>query len=345
MTKPRHEEYNPRKRVAPQDGPPQKLRGVEPTEAPHYIPPYDEDMELPDSNDSNESMAGGDGDIVPASNLRMAANGRANGHETSVDPVRQPVLRPFRETQNTILPWYGTGNSVSLATGTTETAVKTFGFRLNSCYDLLTSSTYVEDGTVVADTNDANKEVPIMREFWQSIYLYWTVTRCDYKVRFWTTDKNDQEIEIWCYHHGQQAPPKCENGDTGTVLWGKYRKLHKHCHMKTFRTHGTNKTEFNKLDNITVMTGSYHPGSVNHDVAEDTLNEIWHKAASVPSSREVATFFIQRSERSPHDQTAVISYDIELVYNVQWKDLKAKIQYMTPTVDLTINNFANSTTQ
>lgn len=287
----------------------------------------------------------------PAMNLGAVSAARSAGQtimnagETPVDMVTDEVLRPWRETQNTILPWYGGPLSVTLATGTTETAVKTFGFRLNSCYDLLSNSTYTEDPAAAADTADGNKEVPIMREYWQGIYLYWTVTRTEYKVRFWTENKTDQEIDIWCYHHGQQTPPLANDGATGTVLYSKYRKLHKNCHMKTLRSRGTSQVEFNNFENGVTFTGSYKPGDINNEVSEDAYHEIWHKPTQVPSMREVCSFFIQRAERSPSTAAIEVKYDIELVYHVQWKDLKAKFQYMTPTVDATFTNFANSTTQ
>lgn len=303
--------------------------------------PSDERVHVIPDDDMGQSPAMNLGTVAG----RSAGTGVLNGGETAVDMVTDEVLRPWRVTQNTILPWYGGPYSTTLAIGATETAVKTFGFRLNSCYDLLSNSTYTEDPAAAADTADASKEVPIMREYWQNFYLYWTVTRMQYKVRLWTENKTDQEVDIWCYHHGQQTPPLANDGATGTVLYSKYRKLHQNCHMKVLKSRGANMTEFNSLENGVTFTGSYKPGDINNEVSEDAYHEIWHKPTQVPSMREVCSFFVQRSERSPSTATIEIKYDIELVYHVQWKDLKAKFQYMTPTVDATLTNFANSTTQ
>lgn len=272
-----------------------------------------------------------------------APGGRTDGSETGVDPFYAPRLRPFMDTQNTIHPMYRTGNW-TLATGNTSTSVKTMTIRINSIWDVLTSLTYADDPAAAAGVGDGASETPIMREFWQGIYRYWTCVKTHYKVRFWTQDNADQEADIWCYHHGQQMPPITLGGSGGATMYSKYRRLHRHAHYKTLGTYNSTATEKPLFKGREVVfEGWYEPGNrtVVNDVAEDEYKETWHKVTEVPSLQEYVTFIGQRSERSGTGSAFDIKFDIELVFYVQWKDLKAKFQYMDPTADVTFTDFAS----
>ncbi|KAG9412146.1 hypothetical protein AC1031_015083 [Aphanomyces cochlioides] len=251
------------------------------------------------------------------------------------------------DTQNTILPYYTTG-SLTLATGTGATAVKNVTIRLNSIWDTITTYTYTEDPTPAAQTADGagSRERPIMREFWSNIYRYWTVLSSHYRVRFWTNDSNDQEADIWCYHHGQQCPPFVTTEGTPGVIYSKYRKLHRHAHYKSIRSYNTSATEKGLFSRDIVFTGEYRQGNktVVNDVAEDEYKETWHRTTEVPSMHEMATFILQRSERSATASTFLLNYDIELVFHVQWKDLEAKFQYLEPGADEVFTNLAAQVT-
>ncbi|KAH9124338.1 hypothetical protein LEN26_008350 [Aphanomyces euteiches] len=284
-----------------------------------------------------------DGGISAGISLFASSKGgRTDGSESGVDPFYAPRLRPFMDTQNTILPYYKSGLSLTLASGATSTAVKNFTIRINSIWDILTTVTYAEDPAPAAATADGTNETPIMREWWQNIYRYWTVLRADYKVRFWTNDKTDQEADIWCYHHGQQVPPITQGGSGGAPLYSKYRRLHRHAHFKTLGTFNSATTENGLFRKQVTFTGTYKPGNntIHNDVFEDEYKETWHRTTEVPSLHEMVTFIAQRSERSGTGTDLVINYDVEVVYHVQWKDLESKFQYLEPAADETFTNLA-----
>lgn len=299
-----------------------------PAEAPHVIP-------------TDEDMGGDDNSGTMTAASARSSGGRTDGSETHVDPFYAPRLRPFMDTQNTINPMYRTG-SLTIASGTTSTSVAHFSIRINSIWDVLTSLTYAADPTPAAGTSDGGNETPMLREFWQNIYRYWTVVKTHYKVRFWTNDATDQEFDIWCYHHGQQMPPVTVGGSGGTTMYSKYRRLHRHAHYKTLNTYNSAATEKPLFKNTVTFEGVYRPGNrtVVNDVAEDEYKETWHRVTEVPSLQEYVTFIAQRSERSGTATQVTLNYDIELVFHTQWKDLEAKFQYMDPTADETFTNFA-----
>lgn len=279
---------------------------------------------------------------IVSANMTSAPGGRTDGSETSVDPFYAPRLRPFMDTQNTIHPFYMTG-SVQLDTTIGSGAVKQVGFRLNSIYDIRNDPTYTADPTAAADVPDGagSIDLPILRDFWASIYRYWTVVSSHYRIRVWTNNADDQEADVWIYHHGQQAPPLVSSGSNSKIE-SKYRRLHRHAHYKTIRGHASTSTEKDLYGREITFTGDYRQGNytVVNDVAEDEFKETWHKINEVPSQYERCTLIFQRSERSAKPTAFTLNWDVELVYHVQWKDLLSKFQYMEPDADLSITDFA-----
>jgi len=290
---------------------------------------------------------------VSPSGLKLAAGmtasaGTKGAGETGVDPWGEPALRAFPDTKNAILPYYAKPSALTLATGQTETAAKQLTIRLNSIYDCITTVTHSQDPTPADDAADGSINTPIMRDFYSQIYKYWTVVGMDYKVRFWAekaTITDTQEVEIFCYHHGQQVPPFVNGtGTTGGLLWKKYRLMHPNMHCKTLRIRDTdNKQTVNDFDSAVTFEGSYDPMNVINQVEEDEFAQTWHKMTEVPKLHEKVTFIIQRSERSAHDVALNIRHDIELVYRVQFKDAKSVVRYPFPAGDITFTDYAVQT--
>lgn len=281
----------------------------------------------------------------PMTGQKSASTGAPGGStmshgETGIDPWRNARLNPFNKTQNTILPYYQQ-SSGSLSNVNTEAGMFTFTIRMNSIWDILTNRTYEPNPTVVADAADGTIQVPIMRQFWIQLYDYWTVVDMHWKVRFWSEDEGFQEIEIFEYKHGMQFPPQVDGtGTTGTLLRRKYRMMHPNMRYKTFRLRNSASTEKDPFDKTCEFTGHYNYQQSYNAVAEDELAQTWHKLTEVPPMREQLTYMVQRSERSPNGSAAItIKYDMELVYHVQWKDLKAVVEYPYPSGSISFSTF------
>lgn len=288
---------------------------------------------------TGDGEAGSSGNTENATNLmRSSATGRTDGSETSVDPVRHEVLRPFAKTMNCIMPFYRAGGLATIVDNTTN--VVAFSIRLNSIYDVVTASTFSRDPTAAAATADGSPEKPMLMNYWSSIYRYWTVTRCEYKVTFYATARDDESVfDVWTYHHGQQSPPLFST-DAGSAKLPSYmRKLHRNCHMKKLYPRPKNSTEIGAFQQPCVIQGVYEPGNytVQNDVAEDEFKETWHKPTEVPSLTENATFIVQRSDLTPTSTVnATLAYEISIVYHVQWKDRKAIYEYPLTGDDLAV---------
>ncbi|KAG9416296.1 hypothetical protein AC1031_000691 [Aphanomyces cochlioides] len=254
-----------RQAAQPVAAPPQRLRGSQGTPGnPASVPPDDDDAGTSEDVD----MALGVSFASATGNGRV---GRTDGSETSVDPFSSVRLRPFMDTQNSQHPFYMTG-SVTLDTSTGTGAVKEVGFRLNSIFDVRNDPGYTADPTPAADVADAagSIDLVIMRDFWASIYRYWTVVHSKHRIRVWTQNTDDQEADIWNYHHGQQAPPLVSS-TSNSVIYSKYRRLHRHAHYKTLQGHASTSTEKDLFKREVVFEGEYRMGNetVVNDVSED----------------------------------------------------------------------------
>lgn len=309
---------------------------------------------MPRRNEPDDMEVDQTGTEAPMSNaLVLRAGGATNDGamnkqgETPVDPAYDGYqLNPYPATMNAILPYFNKGTAgLTLATGSSGAGVaKHFTFRINSIYDILfDGSTYSADPTPAAQAADGTLQFPIMRPYYASLYQYWTVVKADYTVNIWSDSTDNYDLDIWCYHHGQQMPP-ITNTDN-TTLWSKYRKFHKHCHMKRLKLRSSTQTEIRKQSNRVTFHGTYHPGrdgSVHNEVSEDAYSETWHKISAVPKLHENVTFIIQKAEHNAtYVGTPTVEYDIEIVYYVQFKDLAAQYQYITPLSAVAINPIAS----
>lgn len=269
----------------------------------------------------------------------VVASRNVNHGETGVDPFRNPVPKnPYRDTQNTILLYRKSGTipDGSMTTdGATSANVRRLCFRLNSIYDILdgTQDTHL-DATPTADTSDTatNIEIPCWRTYWASLYNYWSVIGCRYRVRFYTVTALDKAaFSIWTYHHGKDPPPLSYSG-VRIPDWFR-ENYHRHCHKNIHALPATKET--GNLTRKTVIHGGYKPGSIQHTVLEDEVAQVWHKVTEVPPMAEKCTMII-----SPTDEALLtvvgngsvqVYYDLEIEYATQWKDLKSTYDWVIPT--------------
>jgi hypothetical protein len=259
--------------------------------------------------------------------------GRTEGSESAVAPIAEIKLRPFHETQDTVMPYYFTETK----TMTNEDAVAgqiSYAVRLNSIVDCLGSASFSADPAAAADSISGSAQKPMLYNYWSSIYRYWTVTKSTYKITVWVnTSDVSAFLSLWTYHCGLQNPPLVNTGAT-TLVKDYIRKSHKHCHVKHIMPVNSTTDKHYKESAVTV-TGYYEPGSINLGVFEDEFKEVWHKEGELPSQREQAIFILNKSDASPAMTTTpfTTTWEFEVMYHCQWKDLKVLYEYPTSTDD------------
>lgn len=304
---------------------------------------------------------------TPISAMAMT-DGDSNGKninktsETQIDNLNYAIYRPFPNTHQVLMPYHGRFNwSISQNNG-----VNRFKLRMNSIYDIINASflsNYAEGNATTSDTQNGTINQPQMRAYWASIYKYYTVVACKYKVRFrLTTDtRTDSAVMIYQYEHTQTDPPLFDGGGTN-VLSHDYRQHHPNCRFKQLETHGGFATETsdaievisnatgpepptkvynytggntyaepwqpNTQRNMCEFSGIYHYGDINHEILDDDNLENWTQMGETPKAFENHTYIIQHS---PYAQAVVAlagTYWLDLEYIVQLKDLTMGYKYI-----------------
>ena len=134
--------------------------------------------------------------------------------ETPVANINYRIYRPFPST-NQVLMVYRTGNNFTVS-GSGATRVRGLTFRLNSINDCFTDYTYsANPDPSTGDTIDATPNVPSMRNFWSTVYRYYTVVRSRFHFRIRPNNQTAaialDEMDIYMHLHGIQRPPDLDS--------------------------------------------------------------------------------------------------------------------------------------
>lgn len=263
--------------------------------------------------------------------------GTAHG-ETSIDPYSFVKSTPWRRTETVKMDYYAFPSATSITT----TAPAQWSYRLNSIYDCRDTSTYsdIEAPAVntapTADAADGTVNYPTWRGYWLNFYKYWTVVETKWRFRFHVipTDQGNSDIQlmVYVYHHGIQKPPLYAEptGGANTLITHQFRRQHSGMFFFPITYTPNVKGESLLVDmDRNACSGTWTPGSIKHEVAEDELQQIWHKQTEVPPTREGITIIVQKSPTDTYGGAVAVRCEASLQYTVQLKDLKREFQYPT----------------
>jgi len=275
---------------------------------------------------------------VEISSLAVGGSGPTAGGqhgETGVDMINYTKFHPFKRVEQVLMPVYY-ASTLTLPANSTSAAGITF--RLNSIYDIIhsTATFNVIDPNITpptADTPDLSpgREVPMMREYWKSFYNYWHVIKCEWKFSYLPPILNQNtnvQSQLFFYEHGIQYPPLTQTvaGVAKLIPW-HVRRYHPHVRQQTIYNMNMDSQMHNNWQTI---TGVWHPGDIQHEVAEDELTRVWHKFEQVPPTSEKLTILLQNMDGQPLDAGPyTLRYKMEMHYTVQLKDLKTQYEFIT----------------
>lgn len=262
--------------------------------------------------------------------------------ETGVDYIDYTKFHPYKKVEQVLMPYVHIGQ-LTYTEGSNSAGKLTF--RLNSIYDCIhTLSAFTSDATPAADTFDVlAKETPAMRAYWEKVYNYWHVVKCDWKFTyriasdFLAAPNESKAHQLFFYEHGRQDPPVTQTTAGGASIIPWYiRKFHPHVRQRDVKmfAYTANIGDSKALvDDLHVIQGVWKPGDIQHEVAEDQFTQVWHKFTEVPPTAEKLTIMLQ-----PRDGFGTfgckIQYWMELNYTVQLKDLKTQYEYITQATSI-----------
>jgi hypothetical protein len=277
--------------------------------------------------------------------------GRAHHGETQVSK-KTTRFNPIDETEQVIMPFRARGTLV-MEQNVADAAKVTF--RLNSIYDIIhaTLTDYNAEKAPGPDTEDAaagSKEVPHYRAYWEKLYNYWHVMKCEWTFNYRLANLVDQDgKQDWAlllYEHGLQPPPTQTDvaGVKQLIPW-YLRKYHPHVRKVNVKTYTTgyvsSTTNRNGVSTYQeqwqTVSGEFQPGNIKHEVVEDEYNQTWHKFLEVPPTAEKLTIMFQPNDRAMESDFKVrnggnmsntLEYEMVMVFTVQLKDRKFQFQFL-----------------
>lgn len=280
-----------------------------------------------------------DDEPVATARAMTSSNQSGNrGHgETPIANINYRIYRPFPSTNQVLMVYRNAG---TLNVGTTGAdRVQALTFRLNSINDIVTTKTYSSNPNVsTSDTIDAAANVPSMRNFWSTVYQYYTVVRSRYMFRIRPNNQATphalDSVDIYQHMHGVQAPPTLD--PTSEPIPWQYKKYFPQTVMKKLLMQPKTlaNTENHWLNNFTTFYGQWYPGTIKHEIEEDEVQKTWIKIGATPPLGEFLTYHIQRASESNTSGSLAFSYEFAIELEVQLKELTSQYQFIRPNTTL-----------
>lgn len=296
-----------------------------------------------------------------------SADSRSEGiknQETSLVDLGYAIYRPFKDTTQVLLPLHAFANW-SITSASAVAGAYRFKCRMNSitdCFDSDFNSPNTNPDPS-SDVNVGTATSPAMKAYWETIYRYFSVVACKYRItwRMDTRATDSPQAMVYQYLHGQQDPPLVDGGGTN-IIAHEFRQHHPNCTFKVLDANaGYSQVRVydpageapsdqwahtpllpNTNQNKIMFAGIWRPGTIKHEVLEDQYQETWTRMNAAPKQHEYLTYILTHS---PYGTQAAMSgrVFVDLEYIVQLKDLDIRYQYITPGVTLpAVTNFANS---
>lgn len=308
------------------------------------------------------------------------------GHkETQLDPIRTAwqIHRGPPSYTHAVLPWVW-----EFKFDPTSTADRwytwDFGFRMTSIYDPFINSTNfdIQSGSGVAnaislrpestDPHDTNSYGVGFADFYRSMYKYYSVLGCRYKVtvenlspnkmyayKMFCNDTNppaeasNWDMRLWdAIEDTQLIQPYAKwmspNADTGKVQHLESAGIMIDDDISPALGTNTASAYINNPtgNKFAYFVGEYRPGSHQHEIHQDTDVEIWTPVAQNPKLREALLIRLK-----PYDSASVSNGDgtfsvgqalsfnitVECEYLVEFKELQPYIRWPVNRNPVTVN--------
>ena len=289
--------------------------------------------------------------------------GRTSETAVTIPPT---ITYGLQETHTTVLPaicWFSAPNLLL------DYKPKTFAFRLNSIYDLMTV------GTIQTDVQDGNKFwtkkcgetnyaggaatgyafpsenwtyasgfYPWYRDYWEKLYMYYTVLGCEYEIVISNPGIAGRKALV---AHSIQTVGSNNSTSVSLGIDVPLKELYgmKNIHFDEIhgRDNGVGK------NNVSIISGTYKPGTALRDVSNDGDVKLWHKTNTTGTGEtpvyterlQVMSYLhpmstagveadgVTGSTTSPDflRSDVHLNFQVRLKYIVQFKQLRQEVRF------------------
>lgn len=312
-----------------------------------------------------------DGDVQMAEARASGGSGPSSVSKETPISNYPSLTYGLQETHTTILPWTGWLTAVK-GPSSNNWIPQQLKIRMNTPYDMLDVAIRADpgDGTsfgnegfyAVPSTTGAAQatgaryperfttnnteatERPAWRNFWASIYDFYTVLGCEYQI----TIKNPHTTAGFNMLCGVQYDTYSDTAtSTGNVMpLTRLSEVMAFKNIKWYPIWCNNSNDVER-SNITVISGSYKPGQAKRNIVNDGDVKTWTATGTtLPTLKEILTlnFWQHPLNEMSTESMSALNIQVDLKYIVQFKDLKQQARYPnTVTADQDISLVLNET--
>lgn len=302
-----------------------------------------------------------------------AGNG---GHEeTQLDRIQRgwKIQRGLPEYQHARLPW------IYEQQARITSHVTDWGFRMTSIYDpfIVSNAFDIDPGAAVTrafklapevggvgpDTRqDSGRNVAFF-DFWTSLYLYYSVISCRYKVRvenlshekFWVhsmfvtntnppSEASSHDMLLWKGVKSQLVQPYFKFSEPDSVRVRQQEAIDNNDDndvMELATTDNNSAVAAQFISNPTgsnfaYIQGEYHPGTADKEIHLDDAVSIWTSVNANPTLREALMIRIRPYDNAsvsplgtavPQERDLTYNITVECEYLVEFKELNAAVRW------------------
>ena len=180
-------------------------------------------------------------------------------------------------------------------------------------------------------------EKPAWRDYWASMYDYYTVLGCEYEIKV-CNPALDSYCDIVC---GVQVDTySAPATSTGNVMpLTRYSEALAYKNIKWYTSNNNSVYDVDR-SNFTVIRGRYKPGDAKRNIVNDGDVKTWTATGTtLPTLTETLTANFWNNPWRPNVSNTGLNVEVNLKYIVQYKDLKQQARYpntVTTAQDITI---------
>lgn len=300
----------------------------------------------------------------------------AVGQETPVDPFKY-VSRGMPPTATSSLPYYQ--RSTITVDASNKLLEYDLDFRMNSIYDIVADSTNVDLNTdstgvlnVLKPTSEGGAVQPMWRDFYKSIYKYYSVLACRWNIK--VQNLSTRPIYFYTIYRNSMYPP--QGVDRRYMQFWPGTRCYRIAPLAKIVTTAGNLDADNNAGaapsiadasenavwgggkDVISVGDQWYPGKINREIRDDTEAKTWIEMESRPSLIENLVFRWVPEDQGTNNRTGVQSnrgasdvhahfkfrFELNIEYLVQFKDQVIQIKYpvtdnplvLTPTAYTTL---------
>jgi len=199
-------------------------------------------------------------------------------------------------------------------------------------------------------TASSTAERPWWRDYWASVYQYYTVLGCQWKLTIYPSGNNRTADMMVYYQYDSYTDTAASAGNV--MPQGGIAEVMSYRHVN-WALVKSNNTEEDDQKSTTIMDDIHKPGDTQRNIVNDVDVKTWTAASpiaasgQIPNLKDILTVGFYKAPLSFANSNQIgANCQLEMKFLVQWKDLRQQARYpsglgsVTDDIAQSINNNA-----